>query len=324
MAHRITIIEQLGDDDVLESKAAAALGVETVLRSSTDRETMLAASRDAEAIIIRLAQIDAAFMDACPDLRVIGRAGVGVDNIDVAAATERGIQVINVPDYCIEEVATHAASLLLSSWRRIPESLTLGAQGRWWDWTVVSPIRPLSQCTLGLVGIGRVGRALHEMVGHWFAEVVYADPAAVNPPAGTREVSLDELFATSDVISLHAPSIPETRNLVNAERLALLKDDTLLINVSRGDLIDEDALLAGLAIGKPSRAGLDVLAVEPPAPDHPLLSHPQVHVTNHMAWLSTEAHDNVRILLARRCAQALLGMDGETVVNARALQQAQS
>lgn len=324
MAPRITIVEQLGDDDLLESTAAAALGVEVVLRNSADRDSMIAASRDAEAIIIRLAQVDSEFMDACPNLRVIGRAGVGVDNVDVDAATKRGIQVINVPDYCVEEVATHAASLLLSSWRRIPDSLPLGAEGRWWDWSVVSPIRPLSHCTLGLVGFGRMGRALYDMVGHWFADVVYADPFAVNPPSGTREVSLDDLFATSDVISLHAPSIPETRNLVNAERLTLLKDDALIINVSRGDLIDEDALLAGLAVGKPSRAALDVLAVEPPAPDHPLLTHPHVQVTNHMAWLSTEAHSAVRTLLARRCAQALLGMDGETVVNARALQHASS
>lgn len=324
MAPRITIIEQLGDDAFLETTAAEALGVDVELMNCTDRASMMAASRDSEAIIIRLAQIDAEFMDACPQLRVIGRAGVGVDNIDVAAATDRGIQVINVPDYCVEEVATHAAALLLSSWRRIPDALPLGGQGRWWDWSVVSPIRPLSQCTLGLVGFGRMGRALCDMVGHWFSEVVYADPAAVNPPTGTREVSLDELFAASDVISLHAPSIPETRNLVNAARLAMLKDDTLIINVSRGDLIDEDALLASLAVGKPSRAALDVLAVEPPAPDHPLLHHPRVQVTNHMAWLSTEAHSSVRTLLARRCALALLGKDGETVVNARALQAAHS
>ena len=274
--------------------------------------------------MIRLAQIDAEFMDACPRLRVIGRAGVGVDNIDVEAATNRGIQVINVPDYCIEEVATHAASLLLSSWRRLPVALKLGAEGRWWDWSEVTPIRPLSSCTLGLVGMGRMGRALHEMVGDWFEEVIFVDPAVSDAPPNTRQVTLDELFSKSDVISLHAPSIPETVNLVNASRLAQLKEDTLLINVARGDLIDEEALLAGLANGKPSRAALDVLTVEPPDPSHPLLHHPQVQVTNHMAWLSTESHDNVRSFLARRCAQALVGLSGETVVNARALQEAQS
>jgi phosphoglycerate dehydrogenase-like enzyme len=157
------------------------------------------------------------------------------------------------------------------------------------------------------------------MVGPWFREVRYHDPFAAQAPDGAVAVGLDELFSTSDVISLHCPSLPSTRNLVNRERLALMGADTLLVNVSRGDLIDEHALLEGLEAGTPRRAALDVLTTEPPEPDHPLLHHPRVIVTNHMAWLSTDALDRVRSLLARRCALALTGGDAETVVNARDL-----
>lgn len=320
MKPRLTIIEPLGDSADIETTAAAMLGVDVDFRPSVGRAAMLEASAGAEAILIRLGMIDADFMDASPDLKVIGRCGVGTDNIDIAAATARGIQVINVPDYCVEEVATHAATLMLAAWRRVPAAEGLGAAGRWWDWSAVAPIRPLSQCTLGIVGIGRMGRTAIEMFGHWFKDVLYFDPMAMNPPEGPVSVTLEELFERSDVISLHCPSLPSTRGMVNTELLDHMKPDALLVNVSRGDLIDEDALLAGLAKGTPSRAALDVLAVEPPAPDHPLLHHPDVLVTNHMAWMSTEAEINVRALLARRCAQALLGMDGETVVNARELQ----
>ena len=315
----VTIIQPLGDDSAVEQEAANALGVDIDVRGGETREEWLEGARDAEAIMLRLAKIDRDFIEQCPKLKVIGRAGVGTDNIDVEAATEHGIQVINVPDYCIEEVATHTAALILSGWRRLPISNTLGEQDRWWDWDSLFPVRRLSNCTLGLVGAGRIGRAVAEsMVGGWFKEVVYYDPWA--NVGGMRSVELDELFAISDVISLHAPSDPTTAALVNAERLAAMKDDALLINVSRGTLVDEDALLAGLAAGKPSRAALDVLTVEPPAPGHPLLHHPNVQVTNHMAWLSDEALVDVRTLLARRCALALLGENAQTVVNARALE----
>jgi len=167
--------------------------------------------------------------------------------------------------------------------------------------------------------MGRIGRTFFEMAGPWFKEVRYHDPIIIEAPAGTTSVGLDELFETSDVISLHCPSLPSTRGLVNRDRLALLGPDALIVNVSRGDLIDESALLSGLADGSPSRAALDVLHIEPPAEDHPLLHHPAVTVTNHMAWLSTESLDRVRSLLARRCALALVGRDAETVVNAREL-----
>lgn len=319
MPLKLTILEDLGGDASVETAAAAPFGVGVEFKPSTDRADMLKAAAHADAILVRLAQIDADFMDAVPSLRVIGRSGVGTDNIDVNAATERGIQVVYVPDYCVEEVATHAVALMLTAWRRVPTALGLGAQGQWFEWDEVSPIRPLSSCSLGIVGMGRIGRTFFEMAGPWFKEVRYHDPFATEAPAGTTSVGLDELFETSDIISLHCPSTPSTRELVNRDRLALLGSDALIVNVSRGDLVDESALLDGLAGGKPSRVALDVLATEPPPKDDPLLHHPAVTVTNHMAWLSTDSLDRVRSLLARRCALALVGQDAETVVNAREL-----
>lgn len=243
---------------------------------------------------------------------------MGVDNVDVEAATRRGIAVVNVPDYCVEEVATHTAALVLAGWRKLAQSHDLIQRGRWDDWHALRPIQPLSACTLGLVGIGRIGTEVVRLLGPFFGRVVVYDPLQP-PPEGVEPLELDDLFAEADVVSLHCPLTEQTRNLVGAARLARMKEHALLVNVSRGGLVDSAALAAALVAGRPAAAALDVLPQEPPAGDDPLLSAPNLLLTNHVAWCSEAAFVRLRRLLTERCAAYLVGQPVPTIVNAREL-----
>jgi D-3-phosphoglycerate dehydrogenase / 2-oxoglutarate reductase len=271
-----------------------------------------------DGLVVRYRSIDGALMDEHPRLRVIGRYGIGVDNVDLEAASARGIAVVNVPDCCIEEVATHAAALVLAGWRKLPQARELIDAEAWDRWSDLRPIRRLSEATLGLVGLGRIGREVARMLQPFFAQIVAYDPVA-QPVSGIRSVELDELFAEADVVSLHCPLTEETLKLANAERLGSMKDGALLVNVSRGGLVDTDALVAGLHAGRPAVAALDVLPVEPPDPSDPLLRAANLLLTNHVAWYSETALHDLRRLIAYRCAAYLAGLPVPSVVNASEL-----
>jgi D-3-phosphoglycerate dehydrogenase len=244
---------------------------------------------------------------------------VGVDDIDVAAATARGVAVVNVPDYATEEVAAHAAALILASARRVPEADRLVRAGRWDDWHELRPIAPLSASTLGLVGVGRIGSELARQIGHLFGAVLAVDPSPAPVPAGVQRVGLAELLARSDVVSLHLPLTPATRHLIDAAALAAMRQEAILVNVSRGGLVDQAALAAALARGTPRFAALDVLDAEPPPAAEPLLRSDRVLLTNHVAWYSERAMRTLRHELADRCARVLRGLPVASVVNPEVL-----
>jgi D-3-phosphoglycerate dehydrogenase / 2-oxoglutarate reductase len=256
-------------------------------------------------------------IEQCPSWRVIGRYGVGVDNVDVDAASRHGIAVINVPDYCVGEVATHTVALVLACWRKLDRSRELIDGGRWGDWGELRPVRQLSESTLGLVGAGRIGAEVVRLLAPFFGRVIAYDIAA--SVAGVDMVSLDEVFAEADVVSLHCPLNDETRGLVDAARLASMKSEAVLVNVSRGGLVDTSALAAALADGSIGGAGLDVLPQEPPHPDDPVLTAPNVVLTPHTAWYSETSLVTLRRLLAERCSAYLNGGAVPTVVNAASL-----
>ena len=245
---------------------------------------------------------------------MIGRYGVGVDNVDVAAASRRGIAVINVPDYCVEEVATHTAAVALALVRRVLRSRELIDDGRWGAWSDLRPVERLSTCTLGLVGVGRIGAEVARLLGPFFDRVIAHDVAS--SPTGVQMVSLEEVFSEADVVSLHCPLTAETANLVDRNRLGSMKRTAYLINVSRGGLVDTAALAAALHGGVIAGAALDVLPVEPPDPSDPILSAPNLVLTNHDAWYSETALVMVRRLLAERCSAYLNGDPVPTIVNA--------
>lgn len=310
---KLVIVRNGFSDIETERSVAAEYGVDVV--DERDADDLAEAVGDAEGVLVQFTPFGEDVIARCPSLRVIGRYGVGVDNVDVDAASRRGIAVVNVPDYCVEEVATHAVALLLMAWRKLPLAAELVRTGRWQDWEELQPIRPLSESTLGLVGLGRIGTEVVHQVGSLFDRVLAHDPMVTSSPDHVQLVDLDELLASSHAVSLHCPLTPETRELLNTQTLELMRPDSVLVNVSRGPLVDVAALLDALDAGRPGFAALDVLPTEPPVRDLPLVEHPRAVVTNHVAWYSTQSVGRLRSVLAERCAAYLSGQYVTSVVN---------
>lgn len=304
-------------DVSIESEAAAAHGVTVEDAGGVSGDGIVGAAADADGVMVQYGRIDASVIERCSGWRVIGRYGVGVDNVDVAAATRNGIAVVNVPDYCVEEVATHTAALALAAVRRTGPSRQLIDDGRWGEWSELRPVERLSTRTLGLVGVGRIGAEVARLLGPFFGRVIAYD--AASSVAEAEMVSLDEVFSEADVVSLHCPLTAETANLVDGSRLGSMKPTAYLVNVSRGGLVDTRALTDALRNGAIAGAALDVLPVEPPDPSDPILSAPNLVLTNHSAWYSEKAIVTLRRLLAERCSAYLNGDIVSTIVNARDL-----
>ncbi|HEX5936189.1 MAG TPA: C-terminal binding protein [Actinomycetota bacterium] len=252
---------------------------------------------------------------------VIARYGIGIDTIDLDVATERGIVVTNVPDYCIDEVSDHALALILSLVRgvtRLDRRVRAGS----WAPNDARPLHRIRGRTLGLVGFGRIARGLAAKAAGLGYRVVTTDPFVPDDAirgAGAEPRSQDELLAEADVISIHAPLTPESMHLIGEPQLARMKPGAILVNTSRGPLVDLDALRHALAAGRLGGAGLDVLESEPPAADDPLLRRDDVIVTPHAAFYSEESLAELQRKAVEQVIEALAGRVPPYAVNAEAL-----
>jgi D-3-phosphoglycerate dehydrogenase len=249
---------------------------------------------------------------------VIVRYGIGVDNVDLAVAKECGIPVCNVPDYCIDEVADHTLAFLLGTTRQVATSSNFVKGGRWGLATPIDRIQVLKNMTVGVVGFGRIGREVVSRLRAFKCRILVSDPiaaAADITAAGAVPVSLSDLLAQSDAITLHCPSTAETRGMLNSESLALTKPGVIVINLARGDLIDPAALTASLQSGHVSAAALDVFNPEPIPTDHPILKMDNVIVASHIASVSVTAVRNLRETAANLAIMALKGQPLPNVVN---------
>jgi D-3-phosphoglycerate dehydrogenase len=247
------------------------------------------------------------------------RAGIGYDVIDVDAATAAGIWVANVPDYCVDEVADHAMLLLMAAWRRLSELEAVWHAGSWVNPALVPPVNRARGRRLGIVGFGRIGQAVARRARGFGFEVVAHDPFVddgVLRAAEVEPIGLDELFTTSDAVSLHCPLTPETRFLVNAERLERVRPGLVFVNTSRGGLVDLAALDHALETGQVAAAGLDVLEDEP-APDlsRPLFKRPNVRLTPHLAWYSLESRRDLALQAAEEAFRYISGERPKNLVN---------
>jgi phosphoglycerate dehydrogenase-like enzyme len=242
---------------------------------------------EADAVVVTLQRLSAGIIEAfAPSVRVIGRAGVGLDTIDLTVAKERGIAVFNQPAYGAPEVATHALALLLALERRLAAADAYVRAG-WQGGPGLGRIRALDDATMGVIGGGRIGQAFIERARPLVRQVVVYDPAPVGlPPGVQRADSLPELLERSDLLSLHLPLIPATRGLIGRAELRLLPAGAVVVNVSRGGIIDEDALAELLDSGHLAGAGLDVFETEPLPPASPLLATPNTVLTPHCASAS--------------------------------------
>ena len=272
----------------------------------TPVELVLERGRGAEVLITNKTPLSASTLEALPRLKGIAVLATGYDVVDVAAAASRGVPVCNVPDYSTSAVAQAVFALLLELSNHTSELAAAVRAGRWqagpdysfWD----TPIRELAGRTLGVVGLGRIGQAVAR-IGAAFGMRVLG--CGLRP--GPDRVALDTLLAESDVVSLHCPLTAASRQLINASRLALMRPEAILINTGRGALIDELALAEALAEGRIKAAALDVLSLEPPPQDHPLLSAPNCLITPHVAWASVEARRRLIAETAANVAALLAG-----------------
>lgn len=287
----------------LDPETAVLKGIGTLREAgSVSDAELLELVRDADAVLNCYRPLSAEIVMAMKKCRIIARYGIGIDTIPLEIATSRGIQVTNVPDYCIEEVADHGLALILAFARGIIRGLDQ-TRGGGWDVKSLRPLHRQRGRTLGLVGFGRIARALAHRAKPIGYQIIAADPFLADEAirsAGARPANIDTLFQESDVISLHAPLTSKTRHMVNAERLATMRPGAVLINVSRGGLVDYEAVVAALRAGTLGGAGLDVLESEPPAKDStPIGEVPNLVVTPHLAFYS----DQALIELQRKAAE---------------------
>lgn len=285
----------------------AALGAEIRLAEAPTPEGILTVAREADGILVTYAQITAGVIEQLQKCRIIARFGIGVDNVDIAAASEAGIVVTRVPDYCIDEVSDHALALLLALARKIPFANRQVQAGRW-EMQAVVPIHRLRGRTLGLVGFGQIPQTLAPKAQALGLDVITYDPYIsdeVAAESGVRRVSFETLLQTADYVSIHAPLTEETRSMFSRDAFEQMKPNALLINTARGPLIDEEALAEALDAGHLAGAGLDVMPQEPPPADSPLLDRDNVVLTPHMAFYSEESLIELQTKAAQEVARVL-------------------
>ncbi|TGB01245.1 phosphoglycerate dehydrogenase [Halobacillus salinus] len=311
---RVLICDPLSEDGIRPLLDAEE--IETVVQTSMSHEELLKAVKDVEAIIVRSqTQITEEVMKHAPQLKVIGRAGVGVDNIDVDAATEHGVIVVNAPDGNTISTAEHTMAMLMSLARNIPQAYHQLKQKRWERKKFVGV--ELKGKTLGIVGFGRIGREVAQRAKGHRMNVIAFDPFLNDEKAekvGVQNGSLEEVLKAADFLTVHTPLIEKTKHLINKEAIELMKPGARILNCARGGIIEEDALLEAIQSGKIAGAALDVFEEEP-ATEHPLLDFPEVIATPHLGASTVEAQENVATDVSYDILELLRGGTVKNPVN---------
>ena len=290
MRHKVVITDMVGPTMEPERRVLGDLA-DLVVAPGVSGPEILAAAADADAILNTYAKLPGEVLRGLPRCRIVARYGIGVDTVEILAATELGILVTNVPDYCIDEVSDHALALILALTRKVLVCTAAVRAGTWVVKTAM-PIQRHRGRTLGLVGFGKIPRALAPKAQALGLAVIAADPY-VSPdaaaPLGVRMVDFPTLLRESDVVSIHAPLTDETRGLFGDREFGQMKPGAILVNTSRGPLVQQAALVRALESGRLAGAGLDVLEAEPPSRENPLLGMPNVALTPHIAFYSEQS-----------------------------------
>ena len=298
-------------------KILATLNADIRLAKEPTPDAILEVAREADALLVTYANITSEIINELENCRVIGRFGIGVDNIDLDRATKAGIQVCYVPDYCLDEVSDHAMALLVALARKIPYSNSL-VQGNRWEGKAVAPIYRLRGRTIGLIGLGKIPQTLIPKAQAFGLNVMAYDPFVEKDIATVLNVEMvdfEYLLEHSDYVSIHAPLTPDTRHMFNADAFKRMKAGALLINTARGPLVDEAALAVALDKGQLAGAALDVLSNEPPSTDFVLLNRENVILTPHTAYYSEDALLDLQTKAAEDVANVLSGKEPRYPVN---------
>lgn len=315
---RVLITDYAWPDVDIERSILREVGAELVLPAAADEASLAEAACGVDAIMTNWAQVTRRVIDAAPACRIVARLGIGLDNIDVQHATGQGIVVTNVPDYCLIEVVEHTLALLLALGRKIALYHHQTKQGVY-DLQAGPRLLRIEGQVLGIVGLGNIGSRVAEKAQALGLRVMAATRTPRSIP-GVELCALDELLRQSDYISLHVPLVPQTRHMIGACELALVKPSAYLINTARGGLVDHVALARALAEERIDGAGLDVQEPEPPDLSQPPYNDPRVIVTPHAAFVSAESLENLRSRAARQIAARLAGEVPEHVVNPQVLE----
>lgn len=304
----------IAEDMDLEQQILNEIDAELVRAQCTTEEEVAAQIGDPDAIITQWAPLPRSVLSKLTRCKAICRNGVGVDNIDLEACKELGIAVLNVPAYSIPEVADQAIALSLALLRFIQPTVDFVRGGGWGE-DAILPARRLEELVFGVIGLGRIGRASAKRAKPFFKKVIGFDAFLKGKDVENVDevkATAEEVFKEADIITLHVPLSDETRHLVNAERLAMMKPSAFIVNTCRGPVVDTEALTAAIAAGKLAGAGLDVHDPEPLPEEHPLRSFPNVIITPHVAYYSTDS-----VLQARRetCENLVLFFQGKEPIS---------
>jgi len=315
--HKVVLTDYGWPNLDLEKEILEKGGAELIATHCSTESDVLAATAEADAIVTEYAPITRAVILAAKKCKVISMNAAGYDNVDVAAATQEGVVVANVPDYCHEEVADHAMALLLACARRVV-SFCQDISCKTWDFKSAGEMKRMRGQTLGLIGFGGIAINVARRAKPFGMRIIAYDPylpSEVFDQEGVRQVSLDELLKDSNFVSIHIPKTPETVGLISEEQLRLMKPHSFLINTSRGGIVDETALNETLRSGRLEGAALDVLAVEPPDFSNPLFERENVVITPHCAFYSEDAMVEVRTRAAEQALKVLAGEWPPNLVN---------
>ncbi len=315
---RIAVLGTRFGSPTIEAEELSGFAVELVLGAAATPDALVQDAGDAVAILAGSGpKFTRDVLSRLPACRAIVRYGVGTETVDLQAATVSGILVANVPDYCTEEVATHTLALILACERKLLQAHRTTAGGQW----QIASVRPLFSTedqTLGIVGFGKIGRAVARKAKPFGFEIFVFDPFVTPDRAaecGVNTADLPDLLSRSNVVSLNAPLTDETYHIINATTIEQMKPTAFVVNTSRGELIDEGALLDALNRGRLAGAALDVMETEPVPGDHPLLHSERCLVTPHMAWYTEQASERMRRLASREVARVLRGELPANLVN---------
>ena len=301
-----------------EKAILEAIDAEVIIERSDSEEKIIALAGELDGIIVNLAPITEKVASALTKCKCVSRYGVGYDNVDTAALKAKGIYLANVPDYCQEDVSDHAFALFMNCVRKIARKDRLVRKGQW-NLSDVAKVYRIGGKTFGLVGFGGIAKCLHrKLTGFNIGRVLIADPFVSHEAAkkaGVELVDLDTLCAESDYISIHAPLMPATKGMISSAQFDLMKKTAIIVNTSRGPLIDEKALIDALKNNKIACAGLDVLETEPPASDNELFTLDNVTLTDHAGWYSEEAMVELKSKAAQNIADTLTKGKPTYIVN---------
>lgn len=322
MAWKVLITDHVWPSTDPERAVLEDGGASVVVAPDGEEATLIELARDADAIMTCFAQVTENVVRAAEQCVVIGRFGVGVDNIAVSTATELGIAVTYVPDYCVDEVSDHVMALLHAWNRKIALFDRSVKEHGWGSQPLTMRMMRLRGKTIGIVGFGRIGQAVAAKARAFGLNILAADPvvpAETVEDMGGRLVDLPALLAESDFVSLHTPLTEATRNLIDREELAMMKPDAFLINAARGPLVDEVALYEALTGNIIAGAGLDVMVDNTPSQDHPLLSLDNIIITPHVAFFSQESTLELEQRAAAEVVSVIHGRMPDNLVNSDVL-----